>query len=98
MSVYTQHRITSRHALLDEQGRLTEPGYATELLLEYDRKAIKASKLRIKEWDYYLVTCDDFAIALTIDDNSYMGLDRSSDNHFPHGSAYERKEKPAALI
>ena len=78
MSVYTQHRITSRHALLDEQGRLTEPGYATELLLEYDRKAIKASKLRIKEWDYYLVTCDDFAIALTIDDNSYMGLDSIS--------------------
>ncbi len=78
MSTYTQHRITERHALLDEQGRLTEPGYATSLILDYDRKAIKASSMRIKEWDYYLVTCDDFAVALTIDDNSYMGLDSIS--------------------
>ena len=78
MSVYTQHRITEKHALLDEKGQLTEPGYATSLILDYDRKAIKAGRLRIKEWDYYLVTCDDFAVALTIDDNSYMGLDSIS--------------------
>ena len=73
-----QHEITERHALLDEQGRLTEPGYAKKLILDYDRKAIKAKPMRIKEWDYYLVTCDDFAVALTIDDNSYMGLDSIS--------------------
>ncbi|MBO5995283.1 MAG: DUF2804 domain-containing protein [Firmicutes bacterium] len=73
-----QHEITTRHPLLDEQGRLTEPGYATSLILEYDRNAIKAKGRRIKEWDYYLVTCDDFAVALTIDDNSYMGLDSIS--------------------
>ena len=78
MNVTTQHEITTRHALLDEQGHLTEPGYATSLILDYDRSAIKAGGMRIKEWDYYLVTCDDFAIALTIDDNSYMGLDSIS--------------------
>ena len=60
--------------LLDEKGHLAQKGYAKTLLAEYDRKAIKANSLRIKEWDYYLITSNDFAIALTIDDNSYMGL------------------------
>ena len=73
-----QHEITTRHPLLDKDGRLVEAGYAKELLLDYDRAAIKAGKLRIKEWDYYLVACDDFAVALTVADNSYMGLDSIS--------------------
>jgi len=68
------HEITKRGPLLDKKGRLTEPGWAKSLLLDYDRKAIKAAKRRIKEWDYYLVTNDRYAVALTIDDNSYMGL------------------------
>jgi hypothetical protein len=72
------HEITERHALLDEQGRLTEPGYARSLILNYDRSAIKAPRHRIKEWDYYLVTAPGLAVALTIDDNSYMGLDSVS--------------------
>lgn len=73
-----QHQITTVHPLLDEKGRLVEPGYTKGLLLDYDRNAIKANKLRIKEWDYYLITCDLFAVALTIADNSYMGLDSIS--------------------
>lgn len=73
-----QHEITKRHDLLDENGHLIECGYARSLILDYDRKAIKANSLRIKEWDYYLVYNDDFAIALTIDDNSYMALDSVS--------------------
>ena len=70
-----QHEITTRHPLLDEQGRLIEAGYTNGLLMDYDRKAIKACALRIKEWDYYLIANNDYAVALTIDDNSYMGLD-----------------------
>ena len=73
-----QHEITSRHALLNEKGHLIEPGYTKGLLMDYDRKAIKGGALRIKEWDYYLVTCDDYAVALTIADNSYMSLDSIS--------------------
>ena len=34
--------------------------------------------MRIKEWDYYLVMNGQFALALTIADNSYMGLDSIS--------------------
>ena len=70
-----QHEITTRHPLLDARGRLIEAGYTKGLLMDYDRKAIKGGALRIKEWDYYLIANNDYAVALTIDDNSYMGLD-----------------------
>lgn len=73
-----QHQIIKNHPLLNSDGHLIEAGYAKELLLTYDRAAIKAGKFRIKEWDYYLIACDDFAVALTIADNSYMGLDSIS--------------------
>ena len=60
--------------LLDAAGHLCEAGYATSLVKTYDRKAIRAGKSRIKEWDYYLIYNDSFGVALTIADNSYMGL------------------------
>lgn len=69
-----QHEITQRGPLLDANGNLREPGWARGLLLDYRRTAVKAGKLRIKEWDYYIVTNDSFGVALTIADNSYMGL------------------------
>lgn len=69
-----QNRITNEGDLLDENGRLVECGFATSLVKTYDRSKIKAGKLRIKEWDYYLVYNNDYAVAITVDDNSYMGL------------------------
>ena len=72
------HEIKEAHALLDEKGRLIEPGYTKGLFMDYDRAKIKAKPMRIKEWDYYLVTTNDYAVALTIADNSYMGLDSIS--------------------
>ena len=60
--------------LLDEKGNLSEAGYAFDLVKEYRRKDIKGLKSRIKEWDYYFINDDEYGIALTIDDNSYMGL------------------------
>ena len=60
--------------LLNEQGNLDEAGYAFSLVKEYDRKKIKKVPGRIKEWDYYFITDGRYGIALTIDDNSYMGL------------------------
>ena len=69
-----QHEITQKGALLGADGNLREPGWARSLLLDYRRADVKANKLRIKEWDYYIVTNDSFGIALTIADNSYMRL------------------------
>lgn len=60
--------------LLTNTGEICESGYATTLIKEYDRKMIKAKSLRIKEWDYYYVGNNHYGIALTIADNSYMGL------------------------
>jgi len=73
-----QNKLTKPGDLLNEKGHLIECGYATKLIKKYDRNSIKAGKLRIKEWDYYLVYNSDYAVALTIDDNSYMGLDSVS--------------------
>lgn len=60
--------------LLDENGNLMEAGYAFSLVKEYDIKAIKAKKSRIKEWDYYYIGNDNYGIALTMDDNAYMNM------------------------
>ena len=73
----------SQHAmgdgeLLDQFGHLLDCGFATKLCRRYDRKAIRAGSTRIKEWDYYCIADDNVALALTIADNSYMGLDSVS--------------------
>ena len=60
--------------LLDERGMLTQPGWATSPVWEYDRSSIKASVLRIKEWDYYLVNDEEYGLALTIGDMGYAAL------------------------
>lgn len=69
-----QEIINEKDDLLDEKGNLKHVGYATSLILDYKRDSIKAKKIRIKEWDYYLIYNNDYAVALTIDDNYYMGL------------------------
>ena len=69
-----QNFIDKQDDLLDENGNLKHKGYSTSLILDYKREMIKANKMRIKEWDYYLIYNKNYAIALTIDDNSYMGL------------------------
>ena len=73
-----QHRITTPGPLHDENGRLIETGYATSLIKAYDRGRIAARPFRIKEWDYYAVCTDRFALALTIDHNGYMVMDSIS--------------------
>ena len=60
-----QHKLTPG-PLLDQTGNLAEAGYAFSLVKDYDRKAIKAGKMRIKEWDYYYIGNNDYGIALTI--------------------------------
>ncbi len=73
-----QRRIITPGPLHDGNGRLVETGYATELIKTYDRSRIRAGRTRIKEWDYYAVCTDRFALALTIDHNGYMTMDSIS--------------------
>ena len=46
-----QHEITTAIPLLDEQGNLTQPGYAKRLLPVYNRENVKGGFARLKEWD-----------------------------------------------
>lgn len=72
------HEITKTGDLLDQMGNLTEPGFSRKMLSRYDRKMVKGGWMRLKEWDYYLISNGHIAVALTIADNSYMGLDSIS--------------------
>lgn len=69
-----QHEVTTKQKLLDEKGHIKEPGWARSLVWEYSRDDIHAAKNRIKEWDYYLVTNGNKAVAFTISDLGYMGM------------------------
>ena len=73
-----QHEITTSGPLLGSDGNLLEPGWARSLLPVYRRADIKAGAMRVKEWDYYLITDGHIGLALTIADNGYMGLDSVS--------------------
>ncbi|MEG2959218.1 MAG: DUF2804 domain-containing protein [Oscillospiraceae bacterium] len=80
-----QQEIREKRPLLDEKGNIEAPGFAKKLLWDYDRSRIKCGPTRIKEWDYYLVCNDHFAVALTVADNGYMGLDSISFLNFDQG-------------
>ncbi len=73
-----QHEILKPGMLLSENGVLCEKGFSRKMLLDYDKDRIHAGKMRIKEWDYYLIQTDLYALALTIADNGYMGMDSIS--------------------
>ena len=68
------HEVTRKQLLLDKKGNITEPGWSRRQLQEYSRAQIKAPKFRIKEWDYYLVVGDECAVAFTLSDDGYVGL------------------------
>ncbi len=69
-----QNRITEKGNLLDEKGRLAKAGYATSLVLDYDRKQIAASCWRIKEWDYYAILTPKYGVAFVVSDLGYTAM------------------------
>ena len=92
-----QHEITRPIQLLDEEGNLTEAGFARKLLPIYDRKRVKNRMLRLKEWDYYYVGNDRFGLALTIADNGYMGMDSVSFLSFT-GETWQVTKSPMRVL
>ncbi len=73
------HKIEFPHKLLGEDGALIEPGWANKLIMEYSPFDIKAHKMRVKEWDYYIIVDNNgYAFSTTIADNRYMGLANST--------------------
>ena len=71
-----QNEITKTIELLDNDGKLIEAGWARRPYWKYCRKKIKASKIRIKEWDYYEFADPEkeFAIMGTFSDLGFAAL------------------------
>lgn len=69
-----QREIKLPGFVLDEAGKPQFPGYSKQPVLTYDRKRIKASKWRIKEWDYYAVLSPTYGCSMTIADLSYSAM------------------------
>lgn len=79
------HEVTREQKLLNADGSIAEKGWSRRQLQTYDRKEIKASRFRIKEWDYYLVMNRDYGAAFTISDDGYIGLQSVSLLDFRNG-------------
>lgn len=71
-----QRRILESCDLLDPNGHLINPGYAVRPFWRYNREMIRASRFRIKEWDYYAVMAPEkgYGITFTLADLGYIGL------------------------
>ncbi len=67
-----QHEIKTPGMVLDKQGRIT-PGWASHAVQTYCRADIKASPLRIKEWDFYQVSDGEKCLQFTFGHASYAG-------------------------
>ncbi len=76
MASERNHEVTKQQDLLTRKGVIAEEGWARTPVWSYDRKAIKAPKIRIKEWDYYAITNirEGWTLCGTISDLGYAGL------------------------
>jgi hypothetical protein len=68
------HLIEKEQNLLNQKGHLNEPGYHIKEIFNYNRAMIKASRWRIKEWDYYCAISEKYAFSFTVADLGYMAL------------------------
>ncbi len=84
------HKLEKKHRLLDFDGKVREPGWATRLIAEYSPFDVKANKFRIKEWDYYIILDDSgLAFSTVISDNRYMGLANATLFDMNEGKKYD---------
>ncbi|WP_040949003.1 DUF2804 domain-containing protein [Gorillibacterium massiliense] len=84
-----QNRISQASDLLGKDGSLLQRGFSTEAVMTYNREAIKAPPWRIKEWDFYQVSNDDYCLQLTIGHVSYAGNVSVKLFEFATGKHYE---------
>jgi len=85
------HEVTQRNNLLNADGTLREPGWSKSLIQTYNREDIAAPKFRIKEWDYYLILADKHAVAFTLSDDGYIGMQSASLLVFDEKNPWETK-------
>lgn len=71
-----QNEINKPTKLLTKKGTLYQQGWARHPYFNYVRKEVRASKFKIKEWDYYAITNhkSKYSVAVTISDLGYSSL------------------------
>lgn len=65
------NEITSKQLLLDKKGSLLNPGYATHMYYDYNRKCAKRPPFSLKEWDFYQIHFGHCVLQMTIGHVSY---------------------------
>ena len=69
-----QVRITEPIPLLKEDGTLTKPGYCFQNMYSFSRSDVKKSfQWRLKEWDFYQISNEDYCMQITFADISIAG-------------------------
>jgi len=91
-----QNQFVQQGPVLDKNGS-PFPGYSTKSILKYERKAIKASPFRIKEWDFYQVTDGKMCLQFTIGHAAYAGQVSVMLFDFASGEKLAEKGKILAL-
>lgn len=76
----------SQGRLLNAFGNLNETGFAISLVKDYDRRDVRANKLKVKEWDSYYIGNQRYGLCLKIADYSYIGIANISFIDFEKGS------------
>ncbi len=71
-----QHEVKKEIELLNKDGLLNEVGWARRPYWKYSRDAMHASKMSIKEWDYFAIYSHkhQFFLTTTFSDLGYVGL------------------------
>lgn len=71
-----QNEITERQNLLTRKGILTSDGWSRHPYFNYNKENIKASKFKVKEWDYYAITnqAKGYTVSVTLSDLGYSTL------------------------
>jgi hypothetical protein len=71
-----QHEVTKEVELLNKNGEISEIGWARRPFWNYSRDRVKASRLQIKEWDYFAIYSHkhQFFLTTTFSDLGYLGL------------------------
>ncbi len=74
------HFVDKVQPLLNEDGTLSEPGWSSKPVWQYDREQVKKRSSRIKEWDYYCIMShsNNIALCLTVSDLGYLELESVS--------------------
>lgn len=90
-----QYKIKKPSKLLNKKGELIQKGYALYPILKYCKTDV-ARKLRLKEWDYYLMYNNDYATAITVGKSVNLVLISATFIDFNQG--YEKSKGVVRIV